>query len=222
MSACRSLWNRMSARPPSPLPSCAVAVNPWSAEFHERLAHYQLEGGNWSEALRQAGEAIRLNPFLIFARQFRIQCYLHDRNLRRAAEDVEDPHAPSTPTIAKPGNSGSRGNTEVRAQLIEGRGSMNWPFPVSIELISIKAGSKADRTPRASRSRTRRCRCLPELPQPDSAAPPEPKGSDARDGPVGIEGWGDGDLAEREHKLAGPADEPALASSGRGPGTRGG
>ena len=45
----------------------AVAVNPWSAEFHERLAHYQVESGNWNEAAREAGEALRLNPFLVFA-----------------------------------------------------------------------------------------------------------------------------------------------------------
>ena len=67
----------------------AVAVNPWSAEFHERLAHYQLESGHWNEALQQADEALRLNPFLIFSRQFRIQCHLRDKDLRRATEDFQ-------------------------------------------------------------------------------------------------------------------------------------
>jgi tetratricopeptide (TPR) repeat protein len=67
----------------------AVAVNPWSAEFHERLAHYQLGTGDWNGGLQEANKALGLNPFLAFARQFRIQCYLHERDLRKAEEELE-------------------------------------------------------------------------------------------------------------------------------------
>jgi hypothetical protein len=66
----------------------AVDVNPWSAEFHERLAHYQLEAGNGSRALAESDEALRLNPFLVFARQFRIQALLRQRDPQRAAEEL--------------------------------------------------------------------------------------------------------------------------------------
>jgi hypothetical protein len=66
----------------------AVEVNPWSAEFHERLAHYQLESGDRRGALAEAGEALRLNPFLVFARQFRIQALLGQRDLQTATEEL--------------------------------------------------------------------------------------------------------------------------------------
>jgi len=67
----------------------AVAVNPWYAEFHERLAHCQLGDAHWSEALQEADEALRLDPFLNFARQFRIQCLLHDKDAQRAGEELK-------------------------------------------------------------------------------------------------------------------------------------
>lgn len=67
----------------------AVAVNPYSAEFHERLAYYQLENRNWKQAIQEADEALRLNPFLIFARQFRIRCLLHDKDQERAAQEFQ-------------------------------------------------------------------------------------------------------------------------------------
>lgn len=67
----------------------AVEVNPWSAEFHERLAHLEIQNGHWTEAMRETAGALRLNPFLTYARQFRIQCLLRDRELGRAAEELE-------------------------------------------------------------------------------------------------------------------------------------
>ncbi len=62
----------------------AVAVNPWSATFHERLAYVCLERHDWDEALRESREALRLNPFLRFARMFLIQCLLNDKDLEHA------------------------------------------------------------------------------------------------------------------------------------------
>jgi hypothetical protein len=62
----------------------AVAVNPWSAAFHERLAYVSLEQQNWAGALHEAREALRLDPFLRFARMFVVQCLLHQKDLTRA------------------------------------------------------------------------------------------------------------------------------------------
>jgi tetratricopeptide (TPR) repeat protein len=64
----------------------AVAVNPDSATFHERLAHVLVERHEWNEAIQEAREALRLNPFLRFARMFLVQCLLERKDLR-AAED---------------------------------------------------------------------------------------------------------------------------------------
>ncbi len=55
----------------------AVKVNPWSAEFHERLAYFELQDQHWAEVRREAAEALRLNPFLSKARMFLITCLLH-------------------------------------------------------------------------------------------------------------------------------------------------
>ena len=45
----------------------AVAANPWSSVFHERLAYFTLESQDFVESLRESREALRLNPFLRFA-----------------------------------------------------------------------------------------------------------------------------------------------------------
>jgi hypothetical protein len=65
----------------------AVNLNPWSAEFHERLAHYLLQNQNWAEARREAAEALKLNPFLSGARMFLISCLLHGNEHEHAAEE---------------------------------------------------------------------------------------------------------------------------------------
>jgi tetratricopeptide (TPR) repeat protein len=58
----------------------AVEINPWCSVFRERLAYYQLEAGNWDEALRESAAALRLDPFLINARKFLTLCYLHRKD----------------------------------------------------------------------------------------------------------------------------------------------
>jgi predicted CXXCH cytochrome family protein len=67
----------------------AVGVNPWSAEFHERLAYYELQDENWTEARHQAAEALRLNPFLSSARMFWITCLLHANDHERARAEFQ-------------------------------------------------------------------------------------------------------------------------------------
>ncbi len=65
----------------------AVALNPWSAGLHERLAYLYLQSQDWSGTLHESGEALRLNPWLRFARMFLVQCYLHQNDLNRALDE---------------------------------------------------------------------------------------------------------------------------------------
>jgi tetratricopeptide (TPR) repeat protein len=69
------------------LASQAVAANPWSAALHERLAYIYLQRENWNEALHESREALRLNPFLRFARMFAIQCLLREKAGEQAQEE---------------------------------------------------------------------------------------------------------------------------------------
>ncbi len=59
----------------------AIAANPWSSLFHEQLAFFCVENHDWTGAFRESGEALRLNPFLRFARMFAIQSLIHEHNL---------------------------------------------------------------------------------------------------------------------------------------------
>ena len=54
----------------------SVAANPWSSIFRERLAYFLLEQQDYAGCLRESREALRLNPFLRFARMFMIQSLL--------------------------------------------------------------------------------------------------------------------------------------------------
>ena len=65
----------------------AVAVNPWSSIFHERLAYFSLEREDYTGAFRESREASRLNPFLRFARMFTIQSLLKQHDVSRAAAE---------------------------------------------------------------------------------------------------------------------------------------
>ena len=75
---------------PSPCRRGPLAVRtrrpvPWSAEFHERQAFYYLQGGDWSEALREAGEALRLTHTK------NRQKYRNLQNEPRVALSIADP-----------------------------------------------------------------------------------------------------------------------------------
>ena len=58
----------------------AVALNPFSAMLHERLGYVDLQVQDWSGALSESREALRLNPFLRFARMFVAECLLHQHD----------------------------------------------------------------------------------------------------------------------------------------------
>ena len=62
----------------------AVAANPWSSVFHERLAYFLLEKEDYAGSIRESSEALRLNPFLRFARMFMVQSLLKQGEAGRA------------------------------------------------------------------------------------------------------------------------------------------
>jgi tetratricopeptide (TPR) repeat protein len=68
----------------------AVALNPLSAVLHERLAHIEMREKDWAAAIRESREALRLDPFLRFARMFLIESLLRagdrDQEARREFE----------------------------------------------------------------------------------------------------------------------------------------
>jgi predicted CXXCH cytochrome family protein len=65
----------------------AVALDPWSSTFRERLAYVLIQHQDWTEALHQAREALRLDPFRRFARMFVIECLLHNRDRDQADKE---------------------------------------------------------------------------------------------------------------------------------------
>jgi Cytochrome c554 and c-prime len=65
----------------------SVDLNPWSAPFHERLAHVYLESVDWNGAVHEAREALRLDPFRRFARMFLVQCLLHSQDNKAAGDE---------------------------------------------------------------------------------------------------------------------------------------
>jgi hypothetical protein len=65
----------------------AVAVNPWSAVFRERLAFVSVQGGDWGTALDESRAALDLDPFLRFARMFLVQSHLNRKDIARAEEE---------------------------------------------------------------------------------------------------------------------------------------
>jgi hypothetical protein len=65
----------------------AVALNPWSAAYRERLAYVSMQCQDWTGALHEARAALRLNPFLRFPRMFLVQCLLHDKDTKAAGNE---------------------------------------------------------------------------------------------------------------------------------------
>jgi hypothetical protein len=65
----------------------AVVLNPWSASFRERLAYIAGQHTQWDESLREARAALRLDPFLRFARMFLIEALLHEKHDQTAADE---------------------------------------------------------------------------------------------------------------------------------------
>jgi predicted CXXCH cytochrome family protein len=65
----------------------AVAIDPSSAAFHERLAYASVQGRDWDTALRESRAALGIDPFLRFARMFLIQGLLHRGEAGPAREE---------------------------------------------------------------------------------------------------------------------------------------
>ena len=67
----------------------SVALNPWSAGLRERLAYLRLQGQDYGGAIHEAREALRLNPFLSFARKFLIECLIQQHDLNAAKQEFD-------------------------------------------------------------------------------------------------------------------------------------
>ena len=137
-----------------PVPALrAVAVNPWSAQFHERLAHYQVESGNWNEAAREAGEALRLNPFPRLSRGVSGPVPSSWQGPPAGDRRIQDPYHGQIPPIASTWQLWfARERREVRGQPCEGRNSITLS-----SLAHHQASSLETRFPYTSVSRN----CLP-------------------------------------------------------------
>jgi len=66
----------------------AVTLNPSSPDLRERLAYLYTQSQDWSGAMRESLESIRLDPFRRFARMFLIQCFLHQNDAARAEAEL--------------------------------------------------------------------------------------------------------------------------------------
>jgi hypothetical protein len=67
----------------------ALAVNPWSAHAHGRLARLLGERGEWGRALKECQAMLRLHPGGIQTRTFLVLSYLRTGDKRRAQEEFE-------------------------------------------------------------------------------------------------------------------------------------
>jgi len=62
----------------------AVQVNPWNARSHFELARLFIIREEWSSAVDESREVLRLNPFHLEARKVLIVCYQQMRDQRNA------------------------------------------------------------------------------------------------------------------------------------------
>jgi hypothetical protein len=65
----------------------AVAADPASSVFHERLAFVSVQDGDWGTALDESRAALEIDPFLRFARMFLVQALLHRKDRGRADQE---------------------------------------------------------------------------------------------------------------------------------------
>lgn len=65
----------------------AIAINPWSSVFHRAHRSYLAGASRLGRGIRESREALRLNPFLRFARMFAVQCLLHGTEPGRAEDE---------------------------------------------------------------------------------------------------------------------------------------
>jgi Flp pilus assembly protein TadD len=70
-----------------PFAERSIAINPWSAGLRERLAYLRVQTHDYGGAVHEAREALRLNPFLSFARRFLIESLIHQDELKGAKQE---------------------------------------------------------------------------------------------------------------------------------------
>ncbi len=66
----------------------ALALNPVSPDLHERLAFLSCQLQDWSRAVREARESLRLDPFRRFARMFLVEALLHGNEKNEAQGEL--------------------------------------------------------------------------------------------------------------------------------------
>ena len=68
----------------------AIAVNPWRSDYHAELARLRMQAGQWRPAAESCRQVLRLNPAIIVARKWLVQCCLRlgDTTAARAEFDT--------------------------------------------------------------------------------------------------------------------------------------
>jgi predicted CXXCH cytochrome family protein len=67
----------------------AIAVNPWAASYHGRLARLLAERHDWQGALAECQTALRLNPYDRETRLVLVGCYLRSGSVAQARAEFE-------------------------------------------------------------------------------------------------------------------------------------
>jgi Tfp pilus assembly protein PilF len=65
----------------------AIAINPWPAEYHGRLAYALFQARDWREAAKECRAALRLNPVEHLARELLIRCELRLKDHEAALKE---------------------------------------------------------------------------------------------------------------------------------------
>jgi tetratricopeptide (TPR) repeat protein len=67
----------------------AIAVNPWRSDYHAELALAELQRRDWAAAAKACREALRLNPSLVQARKWLVECDFQLGNRQTARNELE-------------------------------------------------------------------------------------------------------------------------------------
>jgi predicted CXXCH cytochrome family protein len=67
----------------------AVQINPWTAPSHFELARLFIIRKEWTQAIDECREVLRLNPFHVQAREFLVVCYQQMRDMPKASEEFK-------------------------------------------------------------------------------------------------------------------------------------
>jgi len=67
----------------------AIAISPWRAEYHGRLAFALFQASDWREAARESRAALRLSPADLLARELLIRCELRLKDHEAALKEFQ-------------------------------------------------------------------------------------------------------------------------------------